>query len=102
MTFEDIHQHLMATGEGLTSISRAKVYNLMQPAKSSSIEATRHKNAVDIRVGTKQCDISRETNKPMNILRPYFCLPTSIGGDTGKSFYAEIHIFVKYYEMRSK
>ena len=91
LTIEDIHQHLLANVEGLTSISRNKVYNLKQPVKSSTIEATRHKNAVDIRISTKQCDISRENKQAHEYFAFIFCVPTSLGDDTGKKDIMKCH-----------
>ena len=46
--------------DGLTSISKTKIYYLIKPARENSRDAARHKDALDIRVGTKTCDISKE------------------------------------------
>lgn len=62
-TIEDIRLHLLANVEGLNKILRTKVYKLMQPARVNTREAARHKDAVDVLVGAKQCDLSKE-NKP--------------------------------------
>ena len=58
VTLSQIHQHLLDNVEGLTKISRSKVYNLLQPARANS-EARHHKDAIDVRVGVKNCDISK-------------------------------------------
>ena len=63
VTIENIRRHLLENVEGLTQISRTKVYYLLQPARSNTIDAVRHKDAVDVRVGTKTCDISKENTK---------------------------------------
>ncbi|XP_065905841.1 uncharacterized protein [Dysidea avara] len=55
----DIREHVLKNVEGLTKISRSKIYNLLKPAKESSIEASRHKDCLDVRVGVKCCDISK-------------------------------------------
>lgn len=57
---EDIRQHVLENVDGLDSISKTKIFYLMKPARSNSHEAARHKNALDIRVGTKSCDVSRD------------------------------------------
>ena len=77
-TIEDIRLHLLANVEGLTKISRTKVYKLMQPARSNTREAARHKNAVDVRVGTRQCDLSKE-NKPAH---EYFATVSNVRRET--------------------
>ena len=60
VTLADIRRHLLENVDGLTVISRSKVYNLCQAARSSTIEAGRHKDAVDVRVGIKNCDVSKD------------------------------------------
>ena len=60
---EDVRQHLLNNVEGLDKISKTKVYYLMQPANMHSRESARHKDAVDVRVGVKNCDISKENPK---------------------------------------
>lgn len=58
---EDIRQNLLMNVDGLTTISKSKVYNLLQPARSNTAEAARHKDAVDVRTGgVKACDMSKE------------------------------------------
>jgi hypothetical protein len=60
VTVEDIRQHVIKSVNGLNNISRSKIQNLLQPARQNTKEAARHKDAVDIKVGTKNCDISKE------------------------------------------
>ncbi|XP_076098536.1 uncharacterized protein LOC143068171 [Mytilus galloprovincialis] len=57
---EDIRQHLWKTVDGLQSISKSKVYNLRQPRRSNTKEASNHKNGVDVSVGKKNTDISND------------------------------------------
>lgn len=57
---EDIRQHVLKNVQGLSSVSRSKIYNLLKPARSNTAEAHRHKNALDVRVGVKACDVSKE------------------------------------------
>ena len=57
---EDIRQHLTHNVEGLTTISKSKVYNLLKPDRSNTAEAARQKDAFDVRVEVKACDISKE------------------------------------------
>ena len=57
---EDIRQHLLTTVDGLQSISKSKVYNLVQPRRSNTKEASNHKNAADVSVGKKNTDISND------------------------------------------
>ena len=51
--------------DGLIEISLTKVYYLLKPANSRSINAARHKHAPDIRLGTKLCDVSKENPNPL-------------------------------------
>ena len=60
VTVEQIRQHVLENVDGLEKISRSKIYNLLQPARSTSKEASRHVDAIDVRVGVKTCDISKE------------------------------------------
>ncbi|XP_071502781.1 uncharacterized protein [Diadema antillarum] len=60
VTLDDVRKHLLENVEGLDTISRTKVYYLMKPARVNSREAARHKDALDIRVGTKSCDVSKD------------------------------------------
>ena len=39
------------------------------PANSCSIDAARHKDALDIRPGIKSCDVSKKIPMPMDILQ---------------------------------
>jgi len=44
----DIREHVLKNVEGLTKISKSKIYNLLKPAKESSIEASWHKDCLDV------------------------------------------------------
>lgn len=57
---KDIRDHVIENVEGLNSISKTKIYYLLKPANENSRDAARHKDALDIRVGTKNYDVSRE------------------------------------------
>ena len=57
---QDIKNHLIENVEGLTTISKTKVYYLLKPARSNTIEAARHKDALDFRVGVKANDVSKD------------------------------------------
>jgi len=56
----DIKQHVLENVDGLNKISLTKIYYLLKPAHSNSKDAARHKDALDIRVGTKACDSSKD------------------------------------------
>lgn len=56
----DIRQHILMNIDGLAKILRTKICYLLKPAHSYSRDAARHKDALDIRVGTKTCDISKD------------------------------------------
>ena len=57
---EDIRKHVMQNVEGLSSVSKSKIYNVLKSARSNTAEAYRHKNSLDVRVGVKACDISKD------------------------------------------
>ena len=44
----------------MSTISKSKIYYLLKPARSNTAEAARHKDALDIRVGVKACDLSKD------------------------------------------
>ena len=52
--------HVLQNVDGLSSISKSKIYNLLKPARSNTAEAARIKDALDIRVGVKACDLSKD------------------------------------------
>jgi len=56
---EDIRQHVLKNVNGLTKISRSKIYNLLKPANENTCETARHKDCLDVCVGVKSCDISK-------------------------------------------
>jgi hypothetical protein len=60
VALKDIREHVLENVDGLDKISKTKIYYLMQPARSNTRDAARHKDALDIRVGTKNCDVSKE------------------------------------------
>ena len=57
---EDIRQHVLKNVEGLTKISKSKIHYLLKPANESTRDAARHKDCLDVRVGVKSCDISKD------------------------------------------
>ena len=59
---KDIGKHILENVDGLNEITLTKEYNLLKPANSRSIDAARHKDALDIRLGTKSCDVSKENH----------------------------------------
>ena len=65
---DNIRRHLLESLEGLTHISRAKVYYLHQPARLNTTEAGRHKDAVDVRVGSNCFMSAKKMQWRTNIL----------------------------------
>ena len=57
---KDICKHNLENMDGLNEISLTKVYYQLKPANSRSINAARHKDALDIRLGIKSCDVTKE------------------------------------------
>ena len=55
---EDIRAHVIANVNGLDKISRTKIYYLMKPARENTRDAARHQDGIDVRVGTKQNNLS--------------------------------------------
>lgn len=55
-----VRDHVTKHVAGLGSISKTKVYYLLKPAHANSRDATRHKDCLDIRVGTKNCNVSKD------------------------------------------
>lgn len=60
VSLKDIRDHVTKHVAGLGSISKTKVYYLLKPAHANSRDATRHKDCLDIRVGTKNCNVSKD------------------------------------------
>lgn len=56
---EDVRTHVIANVDGLENISKSKIYNLLQPARTNTKEAAKHKDALDVRVGVKCADMSK-------------------------------------------
>ena len=82
---KDIGKHILENVDGLNEISLTKEYNLLKPANSRSIDAARHKDALDIRLGTKSCDVSKEnhsSHEEFAILQTFasweLCIQTSV------------------------
>ena len=46
----DIRQHVLDNVEGLTEISRTKIYYFLKPSSEKTREAAKHKDALDVRV----------------------------------------------------
>lgn len=57
---EDMRQHVLKNVEGLTKISKSKIHHLLKPANESTRNAARHKDCLNVRVGVKSCDISKD------------------------------------------
>lgn len=57
---EDICQHVLQNVDGLDKISQTKIYYLLKPARENTRAAANHKDCLDIRVGVKNCDVSKE------------------------------------------
>ena len=74
VSLEDIRRHVECNVDGLTKISKTKIYHLMKPARSNSREAARHKDALDIRVASKVCDVSKDSQNA----HEYFALVSNI------------------------
>ena len=50
---------MLKSVDGLTKISRSKIYNLLKPANENTCEAARHKDCLNVHVGVKSCDVSK-------------------------------------------
>ena len=57
---EDIRQHVLKNVEGLEKISRSKIHTLLKPKRENTRQASLHKDCLDVRVGSKNCDVSNE------------------------------------------
>ena len=57
---DDLRAHVIKNVPGLEKISRAKIHNLLQPARANTKAAARHIEAVEARVAQKRNDVSKE------------------------------------------